>query len=152
MEQSISVDIAATPERVWEVLSDVEHWSDWTESVRWVRRLDEGPLRSGSQAKISQPKIPTVDWTVTDLDPAAGFSWVSTGIGATTTARHTLEPLPGGGTRVRLSVDQAGVIGSLVGRLYAGLTDRYLAMEAAGLKAACEATSPVDTDGGTSPV
>jgi hypothetical protein len=143
MEQSISVDIAATPERVWEVLSDVEHWSDWTETVRWVRRLDEGPLRSGSQAKISQPRLPTTDWTVTDLDPAQGFTWVSTGAGATTTARHTLEPLADGGTRVRLSVNQAGIIGSVVGRLYAGLTDRYLATEAAGLKTACEGTGDV---------
>ena len=140
MEQSTSIDIAASPARVWEVLSNVEHWSDWTASVRWVRRIDEGPLRSGSQAKISQPRIPTVDWTVTDLDPASGFTWISTAPGATTTARHTLESLPGGGTRVTLSVEQAGLIGSLVGRLYAGLTDRYLAMEAAGLKAACEGT------------
>jgi uncharacterized membrane protein len=143
MEQSISVDIAASAERVWDVLSDVEHWSDWTESVRWVRRLDEGPLRNGSQAKISQPRIPTVDWTVIDLEPGAGFTWISTGFGARTTARHTIELLPDGGTRVRLSVEQSGPIGSLVGRLYAGLTDRYLATEAAGLKAACEGTGEV---------
>jgi uncharacterized protein YndB with AHSA1/START domain len=143
MEQSITVDIAATPERVWEVLSDVEHWSDWTKTVRWVRRLDDGPLRTGSQAKISQPRIPTVDYTVTELEPGRGFTWISTGPGATTTARHTIESLPDGGSRVRLSVQQAGPIGSLVGRLYAGLTDRYLAMEAAGLKAASEGTGDV---------
>ena len=138
MEHSIEVDIAATADRVWEVLSDVERWSEWTDSVRWVRRLDEGPLRSGSQAKISQPRIPTVDWVVTELEPGQGFTWVSTGPGARTTARHAIQPLPGGGVRVRLAVEQSGVIGSLVGRLYAGVTDRYLAMEAAGLKARSE--------------
>jgi hypothetical protein len=56
----------------------------------------------------------------------------------TTTARHALEPLPGGGTRVRLSVDQAGLVGVVMGRFYRRMTDRYLANEAAGLKARCE--------------
>lgn len=139
VEQSTTVDIAASPERVWDVLTDVEHWSDWTESVRWVRRLEDGPLRTGSTAKISQPKVPTVDWVVTEFDPGREFTWVSAGPGALTTARHSVEALPGGGSRVRLSVDQSGIVGSLVGRLYRGLTERYLAMESAGLKAQCEA-------------
>lgn len=138
MEQSTTVDIAAPPDRVWEVLTDVEHWSDWTASVRWVRRLEDGPLRTGSAAKISQPKVPTVDWVVTEFDPGRMFTWVSAGPGALTTARHSVEALPGGGSRVRLSVEQSGIVGSLVGRLYHGLTERYLAMESAGLKAQCE--------------
>lgn len=138
MEQSTTVDIAAPPELVWQVLTDVEHWSDWTASVRWVRRLEDGPLRPGSTAKISQPKVPTVDWVVTELDPGRAFTWVSVAPGALTTARHAVEALPGGGSRVRLSVDQGGPLGSLLGRFYRGLTERYLAMEAAGLKARCE--------------
>ena len=35
-------------------------------------------------------------------------------------------------------MNQSGAIGSVVGRFYRGLTDRYLAMEAAGLKARAE--------------
>jgi hypothetical protein len=35
-------------------------------------------------------------------------------------------------------VEQGGLLGSLVGRVYRGLTERYLAMESAGLKAHCE--------------
>ncbi len=138
MEQSTTVDIAASPERVWEVLADVERWSEWTETVTWVRRLDDGPLRSGSRAKINQPKIPETEYVVTELEPGRSFTWVATGPGVTTTARHTIEALPGGGTRVRLSVEQAGWLGSFMGRFYRGLTDRYLATEAAGLKARCE--------------
>ena len=138
MEQSISVDIDAPIERVWEVLSDAEHWPEWTESVTWVRRLDDGPFRPGSRVKINQPRIPTVDWTVTELDPGRSFTWVSAGPGARTTARHRLEELPEGGTRAHLAVEMAGLVGALVGRLYAGLTRRYLGMEAAGLKRRCE--------------
>ena len=135
MEQSTTVDIAASPERVWEVLVDIERWSEWTDTVTWVRRLDDGPLRSGSRAKISQPKIPETEYVVTELEPGQSFTWVATGPGVTTTARHTVEALPGGGTRVTLAVEQAGLVGSVMGRFYRGLTDRYLANEAAGLKA-----------------
>lgn len=138
MQESITVDIAAPPGRVWDVLVDVECWSEWTETVTWVRRLDEGPLRAGSRAKISQPKIPETEYVVTELEPGHAFTWVATGPGVTTTARHEVEELPGGGSRVRLAVEQAGWLGSVMGRFYRGLTDRYLANEAAGLKARCE--------------
>ena len=138
MEQSITVEIEAPPERVWEVLADVERWSEWTETVTWVRRLDEGPLRHGSRAKINQPKVPETEYVVTELEPGQSFTWVATGPGVTTTARHAVEALPGGGTRVRLAVEQAGLLGSVMGRFYRGMTDRYLANEAAGLKARSE--------------
>jgi hypothetical protein len=138
MEQSITVEIEASPERVWEVLADVERWSEWTETVTWVRRLDDGPLRSGSRARINQPRIPETEYVVTELEPGRSFTWVATGPGVTTTARHVVGALPGGGTRVRLAVEQAGLLGVVMGRFYRGMTDRYLANEAAGLKARCE--------------
>ena len=138
MEQSITVEIDASPERVWEVLTDVERWSEWTETVTSMRRLDDGPLQTGSRAKINQPKIPETEYVVTEFVPGQSFTWVATGPGVTTTARHTLEALPGGGTRVRLAVEQAGLLGVVMGRFYRGMTDRYLANEAAGLKARCE--------------
>jgi uncharacterized protein YndB with AHSA1/START domain len=138
MEQSITVEIEASPERVWEVLTDVERWSEWTDTVTSVMRLDDGPLRSGSRAKINQPKIPETEYVVTEFEPGQSFAWVATGPGVTTTARHAIEALPGGGSRVRLAVEQAGVLGVVMGRFYRGMTDRYLANEAAGLKARCE--------------
>ena len=139
MEQSVTVEIAAPAERVWEVLTDVEKWSEWTETVTSVKRVDDGPLRSGSRAKIDQPKIPETEYVVTALEPGRSFTWVATGPGVKTTARHDVEPLPNGSTRVTLAVEQAGVLGSVMGRFYRGLTDRYLANEAAGLKSRCEA-------------
>ena len=138
MEHSVTVDIAAPPERVWDVLTDVEQWSQWTETVTSVTRLDEGPLRAGSRATNNQPKVPETEYVVTEFDPGRSFTWVATAPGVTTTARHDVEALPGGGSRVTLAVQQAGWLGAVMGRLYRGLTDRYLANEAAGLKSRCE--------------
>ena len=112
MEQSITVDIAAPPERVWEVLSDVEYWSEWTPTVTMVRRLDEGPLRTGSRAKIRQPRLPETEYVVTELEPGRSFTWVATGPGVLTTARHDAEPLPGrwhAGAAVGVAVRVAGI-------------------------------------------
>ena len=138
MEQRTTVEIAAASARVWDVLTDVERWSEWSETVTSVDLLDEGPLRAGSRAKIDQPKIPPTEYVVTELSPGRSFTWVAKGPGVTTTARHVLEPLGADRTRVTLSVEQGGILGTVMGRFYRGLTDRYLANEAAGLKARCE--------------
>jgi uncharacterized protein YndB with AHSA1/START domain len=70
MEQNATVEIKTPPEHVWEVLADVERWSEWTETVTWVRLLDEGPLRPGSRARISQPKGPETEYVTLALKPA----------------------------------------------------------------------------------
>ncbi|MFC7596800.1 SRPBCC family protein [Terrabacter sp. GCM10028922] len=137
MEQSITVDIDAPASRVWAILSDAERWPEWTETVRSVT-LHDGVLRLGATATIDQPRLPTVRWTVTRFTEGHEFTWESGGPGARTVAHHRVEGTGPGRCRLRLSVSQSGVVGSLVGRLYRGLTDRYLAIEAAGLKARAE--------------
>jgi hypothetical protein len=138
MEQRISIDVAASPDRVWNVLVDVERWPEWTESVSSVRRLGAGPLAVGSRVEVSQPRIPTGTYTVTALQPGSAFTWEQRQPGSTVTAHHECTPLPDGGTRVELRVVMSGAVGGVVGRLYRKLTQRYLAMEAAGLKARAE--------------
>ena len=138
MEQRTSVDVAAAPDRVWEVLVDVERWPEWTDSVSSVRLLDAGPLAVGSRVEISQPRIPTGTYTVTALEPRSAFAWEQRQPGSTVSAHHECAPLANGGTRVQPRVVMSGAVGAVVGRLYRKLTERYLAMEAAGLKAGAE--------------
>jgi uncharacterized membrane protein len=138
VEQHTSIDVAASPDRVWEVLADVERWPEWTDSVSSVRQLDPGPLAVGSRVEISQPRIPTGTYTVTALEPGRAFTWEQRQPGSTVVAHHECVPLPDGGTRVELSVGMSGAIGGIVGRLYRRLTERYLALEAAGLKSRSE--------------
>jgi uncharacterized protein YndB with AHSA1/START domain len=138
MEQRTSIDVAASPDRVWEVLVDVERWPEWTDSVSSVRTLDARPLAVGSRVEVSQPRIPTGTYTVTALEPGSAFTWEQRQPGSTVSAHHECAPLPDGGTRVELRVVMSGAVGGVVGRLYRKLTERYLAMEAAGLKARAE--------------
>ncbi|MGY1832022.1 SRPBCC family protein [Geodermatophilus sp. SYSU D01180] len=111
---------------------------EWMPTITSVRRLDDGPLAMGSRVRVAHPRIPPAEYVVAELEPSRSFTWVATGPGVRTTARH-LHKEPGtGGTRVTLAVEQAGPVGVVVGRFYRRLTDRYLTAEAGGIKARSE--------------
>lgn len=137
-EFSTSVDITAPPERVWEVMREIERWHEWTPSISSIRRLDGKPFGLGSKVLIRQPKLPPNYSTVTEFDPPKGFTWVSRSPGVVATARHVIVPRASG-SRVTLSVHFGGTLGWFVARMVRGLTERYSAMEAAGLKRRSEA-------------
>jgi uncharacterized membrane protein len=138
MHFEATTEIGAPSHEVFATYADVEHWPDWTTSVTSVERLDEGPLRVGSRARVRQPRLPTAVWEVTELVPGESFTWVARGPGVLTTGVHRVEPLPEGRTRVTAILDQGGLLGPVVGRLTKSLTDLYLKTEVRGLKAHCE--------------
>ncbi len=130
---SITVEIAAAPHRVWAVMCDVERWPEWTESVTSIRRLTSGAFAVGSRVLIRQPKFPPAMWVVTDIQPNRSFTWKSGAPGIYVFAHHSIEPIRSG-SRVTLSLRYNGILGGILGRMTAAITNRYLAMEAAGLK------------------
>jgi uncharacterized membrane protein len=133
-----TIDIGAPSTVVWDVLIDVTTSPEWTDSISAVERLDGGPLRIGSNTRIKQPGFPAVTWQVTELDPGVGFTWVAHSLGSATTGRHQLTSTAEGGTRVTLAIEQRGALASIVGKLTAKRIQRYLRMEAEGLKARSE--------------
>lgn len=139
-----SVEIAAPAAVVWEVFSDVERWSDWTASIERVVALDGRELAPGRRFAIKQPRLPNLEWRVTELVPGASWAWRQSAPGATAYAVHEVIPQGAARTLVRQRFEQRGPIGALIGRLFAGTTRRYLEMEAAGLKAASEARAGRD--------
>jgi uncharacterized membrane protein len=134
---SRSVDIDAAPDAVLAVMSDVERWPEWTASVTSITRLDAGPFAIGSRARIRQPKLPPALWTVSAIEPGRSFTWVSKGPGILVTAHHAIDPRAGG-SRVTLSIRYEGLFATLLAWMTKDINERYLAMEAAGLKARCE--------------
>lgn len=137
-DYSVSVQINATPDRVWSVMSDVERWHEWTPTITSVRRADTGPLRVGARARVLQPRLPPANWVVTVVDEGRGFEWESRAPGVHVLAKHYVEPAVGG-SRVTLSVQYSGVFGNVIGRLTGALNRRYIALEADGLKRRAEA-------------
>ncbi|HEX6809815.1 MAG TPA: SRPBCC family protein [Gemmatimonadaceae bacterium] len=133
----VTVDIDAPPNEVWAVVCDVEHWPDWTPTVQEARRLDQGPLAVGSKTRVVQPRLRPAVWEVTHLEEGRRFAWMSRGPGVMTEADHVIEP-HGAGSRVTLSVQFAGMLGGMIGRMYCGITQRYVGVEAERLRTRCE--------------
>jgi uncharacterized protein YndB with AHSA1/START domain len=125
MEFLVSVEIAAPPDVVWSVMSDPEHWHEWTASVRSIRLLGNGPFRPGRRALVRQPRLPPAVWTVTAVDPGRSFTWKSGLPGMWVYGHHAVEPVSGG-TRAILSLRFEGMLGGLLARTTAGINDRYL--------------------------
>lgn len=134
---STSVDIAAPPDRVWDVIIDISRWHEWTPSITSITRLDEGPLAIGSTVVIRQPGLPPARWKVSAIEPNRSFTWVSRGPGFQSIARHSVEQTASG-SRATLSIELKGLFGGLLGRLTRDITERYIGYEAAGLKARSE--------------
>ena len=130
---SISIDINAPPQRVWDVMSDVERWHKWTPSVRSIRLLGGGPLAVGRRLFIRQPKLPPAMWKVTAIEPGRGFTSRTGSFLTWVVANHWVEPF-GAGSGATLSLRFGGLFGGVVARLTADLNNRYLNLEAAGLK------------------
>ena len=88
---------------------------------------------------MRQPKFPPALWRVTELVPGRSFTWVSVAPGLRVIGRHAVE-LTVNGTRAVLTLELKGMVSGLWGRLTRGITERYIAFEAAGLKARSEET------------
>ncbi|TDO51476.1 polyketide cyclase/dehydrase/lipid transport protein [Kribbella sp. VKM Ac-2527] len=132
-----SVTVQASPERVWEVFSDVAKWPEWTPTIESVERLDEGPIHLGARTRIRQPKLPVAIWEVTELKDGEYFEWVSRAPGIKTTGGHRVEATPDGTVATSIII-QEGPLGWLFGKLYANLTRRYIKQEGESLKQATE--------------
>ncbi len=133
-----NVHIDASPERVWEVLVDVEAWPTWTDSMDELTFVEGDTLEPGSTVRIRQPKLPAATWKVTQLAPGVSFTWEASYPGVKTIAVHSLTA-SGDGTDVTLAVRHTGPLGPVLAALTAKPTRRYVDMEAEGLKRRSEA-------------
>lgn len=130
-------DIAAPPEVVWEVTSDVEHWNQWTDTITSVEWIEGESIAVGNRARIKQPMQKAAVWTVTDVVPGHSFRWSTKNMGAKFTGIHEVEPSPTG-TRATLAIEASGIGAILIYPMLAPALRRGLKTEEGGLTALCE--------------
>ena len=133
-----SIEIDAPAERVWAVLSDLEGWPQRIETVDVVELLTPPPLATGSRVRLKQPKLPEGIWDVTAWDAPSFFEWTQKTGGTTSVAGHRVEAIGDDRSRLTLTLDMRGFLIPIVALFYKGLTERYMTLEAEGMKRAAE--------------
>jgi uncharacterized membrane protein len=133
-----SIDIDARQQRVWDVLGDLEAWPQRIETVDVVELLTPAPVGEGSRVRLKQPKLPEGTWEVTVWDAPSYFEFRQKSGGVTNVAGHRVEALEEGRSRLTLTLDMRGLLVPVVALFYKGLTNRYMTIEAQGMKRASE--------------
>ncbi len=138
MRLEVTRTINAPPERVWQVLVDVQRWPGWTPSMKSLQFVEGNELSPNARVRIQQPRLPAAVWTVTQVEPGSYFEWQASGPGIHTVAGHRATAAGEGQTTVTLTLEQKGPFTLLMGWWLKGISNRYVNMEANGLKAECE--------------
>ena len=116
MKTQAQVTIEAPVERVWALFTDAQNWPSWTASVTSLEPLDGAAIAVGHRFRIKQPRLPVLDWEVTEVDAPHSWTWVVRSAGATTSATHELSPRARRPALSRRSSTSAGPLGVVVGR------------------------------------
>ncbi|HUF67125.1 MAG TPA: SRPBCC family protein [Longimicrobiales bacterium] len=133
-----SIDIDVQQQRVWDVLSDLEAWPRRIETVDVVELLTPAPVAEGSRILLKQPKLPEGTWDITVWDPPSYFELRQKTGGVTSVAGHRVEVLEPDRSRLTLSMDMQGPLVPIIGLFSKGLVNRYMSIEAQGMKLAAE--------------
>ena len=144
-----STTIQASPERVWEILTDTRSWSEWDSGVVDV----DGEPAEGGRLKIRSELNPKRAYPVkvtelepnrrmTELEPNRRMAWAGRGAARPLQGRAHLHPDPGEGegrTRFELREEFSGPLLPLIWRTMPDMNDSFRQF-ASGLKERAEST------------
>jgi len=125
-----SIDIAVPPERVWELVTDLERLGEWVSIHRDLPEPPPSEVRTGTrfQQTVAVAGTPfAVEWTATEVDGPQRLAWEGTGpAGATARTTYSLWAETGG---TRFAYDNefelpARGIGATASRVVAGYAER----------------------------
>ena len=149
-EITLSRVVAAPPERVWEVLTDVAHAAETLSGVTEVQLMTDGPYAVGTRWRETRAmlgKAMTEEMWVSACDPLRSTQVQAESGGAVFATDFTLTPLEDGARTeltVRFSAEMSKTSGfkPLVMKLFAGMaaraSSRALEKDLADIAAAAE--------------
>ena len=129
--------IEADAPRIWDVMARMDEWPQRISSFRSIVALDSAPVGVGSRFRVEQPRLPPSVMTVTAWGPGRGFAWASTTPLLWAVGEHWIASR-GNTSVVTLRLRFDGLLSPLAGSLMRSLVERYMALEAAGLKSWAE--------------
>ncbi len=117
MKFSSSVVINATPERVFALVDNLEEWPQWIPSIKRIEKLSDGPLKEGSQIRVTAKSGVTVKLLMTITEFVPGQRGVMQGkvLGVRMTRYYTFEAVEGG-TKLTAGGEVSGILAFLIRR------------------------------------
>lgn len=112
-ELHTQIDIDATPETVWNIITDLDQYAEWNPFI--VEASGDIVVGSKLRNRMQPPggKAMTIKPAVTAVEPAQTFEWLGhLGVGGVFDGRHRfeLQATPSGGTRLMHSEQFDGVL------------------------------------------
>jgi hypothetical protein len=129
---------SAPVEVVWQLLTDVEHWRDWTPTILAITPLTEEGLRVGARYSAKQPGLLPAVYEVTHYIPNETFTWVQKLPGGELIGDHRVAARDGA-TEVQLSFYSKGLFANIAAMLFSGKIRNNVAIEATCLEERCDA-------------
>ena len=139
--------IAATPERVFAHLTDIDRWSQWMPKVMGIEQLTPEPFGVGTQWRETRQmygRSATEQFEVTACSPPRTLSlYVDGRKGSSGKAEYRFDYVlvpEGSGTRLELRGEISGMgwWGDLLGRLLGGMFKKAIAQDNAAFRAYVE--------------
>jgi uncharacterized protein YndB with AHSA1/START domain len=130
-----SFDVDAPPKTIWQILMDTDRWPEWNASIEKVEWTRGDTIEEGNRVRITQPRLPTREWEVIEVEAGRYFAWRVVAFGVRTVGTHDVGPIDGGHSLVTLGILQTGFLAPIVARTYGAKIEGFLQMEGGGLAA-----------------
>lgn len=129
------IEIAAPPEKVWQLLSHISQWSSWQPDIQKPRL--NGPLRAGTSFDWQSGGL-RIHSTLHTVEPATRLGWSGAAFGSFAVHNWTLNSLPNGHTQVWVDEGMEGWLVRLLRPVFQRGLDSSIAQWLQRLKQAAE--------------